>query len=264
MQLPSGGRDIGSYVRADMWETDKARVVGRAVDLDHLRDPNGQVRAAALCSLIDFAGGVGSGLASLPDGWVVTTNLAVRTVAGAHRGPLRIDSEVLRRGRNNVVAHVQIHDEGDDDALVADGVLTSAILVPEDGPPQWERPMRITRPPMEEPPPVIDEWLALRRLDANGSGQGVVEVDLTDNLRNPWGIMHGGVVAFLVDLATAHASGGATTDVVLHFLAPNRTGPVRATAQPLGTRRDGTVCRVEVRDLGADRTTAVAIATARV
>jgi uncharacterized protein (TIGR00369 family) len=117
---------------------------------------------------------------------------------------------------------------------------------------------------MEAPPPAIDEWLALRRVDADGSGHGVVEVDLTDNLRNPWGIMHGGVVAFLVDLATAHASGGATTDVVLHFLAPNRTGPVRATAQPLGTRRDGTVCRVEVRDLGADRTTAVAIATARV
>ena len=124
--------------------------------------------------------------------------------------------------------------------------------------------MRITRQPMDEPPTVIDEWLALRRLDANGSGHGVVEVDLTDNLRNPWGIMHGGVVAFLVDLATAHATGGATTDVVLHFLAPHRAGPVRATARPLGTRSDGTVCRVEVRDLGADRTTAVAVATARV
>ena len=48
---------------------------------------------------------------------------------------------------------------------------------------------------------------------------------------------------------------------MLHFLAPNRVGPVRATARVLGQRPDGDVLRVEVRDEGADRTTAVAIVT---
>ena len=87
---------------------------------------------------------------------------------------------------------------------------------------------------------------------------------LAEQLRNPWGILHGGAVASLVDIAAEHASGGVTTDVVLHFLAPNRVGPVRATAEPVGARRraDGTVMRVEVRDVGADRVTALAIATA--
>ena len=33
--------------------------------------------------------------------------------------------------------------------------------------------------------------------------------------------------------------GGCTTDVVLHFLAPNRVGPVRASARVLGRRADG-------------------------
>ena len=56
--------------------------------------------------------------------------------------------------------------------------------------------------------------------------------------------------------------GGIVTDVVLHFLAPNRVGPVRAEVRVLGSRADGTICRVEVRDAGADRVTAVAIATA--
>ena len=71
------------------------------------------------------------------------------------------------------------------------------------------------------------------------------------------------MVASLIDLAAEHATGGITADVVLHFLAPNRVGPVRAEARPLGSRADGTVLRVEVRDHGADRVTALAVVTAR-
>jgi hypothetical protein len=70
--------------------------------------------------------------------------------------------------------------------------------------------------------------------------------------------MHGGVVAMLVDLA----AGARTTDVTLQFLAPNKVGPVRARRQDLGARSDGNVVRVEVRDEGLDRVTAVAVATA--
>src|SRR5437763_7842576 len=112
------------------------------------------------------------------------------------------------------------------------------------------------------PPPselvTLDEWLGVR-----SAGRNAVEIDLADELRNPWGILHGGVVATLVDLAAEHATGGVTTDVVLHFLAPNRAGPVRATARALGARTDGEVCRVEVRDEGSDRLTALAVVVAR-
>ena len=107
-------------------------------------------------------------------------------------------------------------------------------------------------------PPLIVEWLGVR--DAGPHG---VEIDLADAIRNPWGILHGGVVAMLVDLAAERATGRITTDVVLHFVAPNRVGPVRATARSLGVRNDEEVCRVEVRDDGADRVTAVAVVTAR-
>ena len=80
---------------------------------------------------------------------------------------------------------------------------------------------------------------------------------LADALRNPWGILHGGAVASLIDVAAEHVTGGVTTDVVLHFLAPNRVGPVRANVRTIGSRADGTVLRVEVRDEGADRVTAL-------
>jgi acyl-coenzyme A thioesterase PaaI-like protein len=48
---------------------------------------------------------------------------------------------------------------------------------------------------------------------------------------------------------------------VLHFLAPNRVGPVRATANTLGSRADGAIVRVEVRDEGVGRVTALAVVT---
>ncbi len=264
---PQTGRDVSRYVRVGLREVDSAdgtpRVVGRAPASAHLRGPGGEVRAGALLTMLDNVGGLCGGLAALPDGWVVSTNLSARTLRTAHVGPFRIDAGVLRQGRASVVTAVRIHDEGAHDALVVDGVLTSAILVPENGPPRWTRPMVLEpgEPPPEPVPPITD-WLGARPVDDT-----TLEMPLTETLRNPWGILHGGAVAALVDLAAEHVTGGITTDVVLHFLAPNRTGPVRATARPVGTtpirpRADGTVLRVELRDEGADRVTALAIVTA--
>jgi uncharacterized protein (TIGR00369 family) len=257
---PERGRDVSRYIRMSMREDAPGHVVGRAPVAPHLMRADGALRAGALLTMLDNVGGICAGLASLPDGWVVSTNLAARLLAPARIGPLRIEAGVLRRGRNNVVTSVEIRDEGADDLEIGNGVLTSAILVPEQGPPVWNRPVVIepddgTVAP--DPLPIRD-WLGVRAPNAT-----TVEIDLADEHRNPWGILHGGVVASLVDFATEHAAGAPTADVVLHFLAPNRVGPVRAQATPLGTRSDGTVCRVEVRDEGAGRLTALAVATAR-
>jgi uncharacterized protein (TIGR00369 family) len=257
------GHDVRRYVRVKMREVERAAgaspvLVGHAPASAHLRGPGGGVRGGALLTMLDNVGGLCGGLAALPDGWVVSTNLSARTVLLQHAGPFRIDANVLRQGRASVVTAVQIRDEGAGDALVVDGVLTSAILVPKDGPPRWDRPVVLDPgDPPAEPSPAIREWLGARTVDATS-----IEMPLADSLRNPWGILHGGALASLIDLAAEHATGGVTTDVVLHFLAPNRVGPVRATTRVIGSRPDGTVLRVEVRDVGADRVTALAIVTA--
>jgi uncharacterized protein (TIGR00369 family) len=172
---------------------------------------------------------------------------------------MRIDARVVRQGRASVVTAVEIHDEGAHDALVVDGVLTSAILVPKNGPPAWGRPLVLRAgEEISEPIPSIPEWLGALAVD-----ESTVEMPLADSFRNPWGILHGGAVASLIDLAAEHVTDGVTADVVLHFLAPNRVGPVRAVARPIGSRADGTVSRVEVRDHGADRVTALSVVTSR-
>jgi len=257
---PETGREVSRYVRVRLHEVESPegegpRVVGHAPASAHLRGPVGGVRGGALFTMLDNVGGLCGGLAALPDGWVVSTNLSARTVRLEHVGPFRIDARVLRQGRASVVTAVEIRDEGAGDVLVVDGVLTSAILVPENGPPSWTRPLALD--PGEPPPgpaPSLPQWL-----DAHAVDGFTMEMPLAMTLRNPWGILHGGAVASLIDLAAEHVAGGITTDVVLHFLAPNCVGPVRAAAREIGSRADGTVLRVEVRDEGADRVTALAV-----
>jgi uncharacterized protein (TIGR00369 family) len=257
---PAEGREVSRYVQVTLRETDEAHITGHATAAEHLRAPDGRLRAGALLTLCDNVGGLCGGLAALPDGWVVTTNLATRILSRVATGPLHLESRVLRTGRHNVVTDVTIRDDGADGTLLVTGVLTSSILVPENGPPEWTRPVviAIDLDDGAAPPPPIPQWLGARPVDGN-----TLAIDLEAQHRNPWGILHGGVVAMLVDLTVEHATGRAATDVALHYLAPNRTGPVHATARVLGTRSDGEVVRVEVRDLGTDRVTAIGIVTAR-
>jgi len=259
---PDNGRDVSRYVRVELHEVEPSddgtpRLTGHAPASAHLRRPDGGVRTGALLTMFDNVGGLCGGLAALPDGWVVSTNLSARLVRLDHVGPFRIDARILRRGRASTVTAVEIRDEGARDMLVVDGVLTSAVLIPENGPPRWARPLVLgPGEPLPAPVPTVADWLGAHTTD-----ETTVEMRLTDTLRNPWGILHGGALASLIDLTAEHVTGGITTDVVLHFLAPNRVGPVRATGYALGSRVDGTVTRIDVRDEGAGRVTALAVVT---
>ena len=245
-------------------EPSDTHVVGEVLELDHLRGPMGNVRAGALLTMADTVGGMCSGLAVLP-GWVVSTNLMLSTAPVAppagHRGPFALDARILRAGRNAVVTQVEIRDAGSRDQLVADGVLTSAVLEPAGGPPDFPRPMVLAAPGGTDPVLPLLEFFGIR-----AHSDTAVALDIADRVRNPWGILHGGATAVLVDAAATHAVGerATATDVVMHFLRPGRVGPAVARTTVIGHRPDGHVVRVEVVDAGADdRVMAVAVVTVR-
>jgi uncharacterized protein (TIGR00369 family) len=272
MEITNEGRSVARYAGVDLREVgdwENGEIIGEAVAPlhDHLRGAGGGVRTGALLTMCDNVGGFCAGLAALPDGWVVTTNLTITLAPALAVGPLKLRSSVLRAGRAAVVTDVRVTDSGAADAVVADAIVTSAVLVPEGGPPVWSRPAHLQPPPPEGPLPPLLDWLGVR--DVAGADAGVVELDVTDAVRNPWGIVHGGVTAALVDVAAERAAAARTAgpvetgDVALHFLAPSRVGPVRATATVMGERTDGMVVLVEVRDVGQDRVAARAVATVR-
>jgi uncharacterized protein (TIGR00369 family) len=271
LNIDRATRAVGQYFAVSQreigdWANGEIVLEGSVPLADHLRGANGGARAGAIAAMVDNVGGLAGGLAALPDGWVVSTNLTTRVASLDHVGPLRLRADILRRGRASVVDRVQVFDDGAGGVRVAEGVLTSAVLVPDGGPPAFARPVAMAPGHIAAAPPFA-EWLRTRRA---GDPRTVVELDLRDELRNPWGIMHGAVVSALVDLASVEtvaptsAAAVATADITLHFLAPGRIGPVAARTRVLGERPDGVVVRVEIVDRGADdRRMAVAVTTVR-
>jgi uncharacterized protein (TIGR00369 family) len=203
---------------------------------------DGGLRAGVLATLVDTAGGLVTGLAVLPD-WVVTADLSVRMWGPVLRGPARAEARLLRRGRTTAIAEILLYD-GDASAPCGAGVLTSGVLTPDFAlPSDLGRPMVPTGPP--EPPgghPPLTEWLGVRTHPAGA------ELDVAPGLLNPWGMVHGGVSAMLVDAAVETATGQAVGDLFLRYLRPARAGPIRASVSELGP---GAV-RVVVSDEGAD------------
>jgi uncharacterized protein (TIGR00369 family) len=270
---PSGAVDLrhymNDYFRLERWEVPPAdgdegfsEFGGRMPLDDHHRGAGGGMRTGALLTNLDSVGGFLAGLSVLPR-WIVTTSLMVTVTRLDHRGPLRVHGRVLRRGRNAVVAGLDVRDEGRDDVLVAACTGTFAVLDPGDMTLAFTRPAVVPMPPPMPDAPVPEAFFHIEP----GSGT-TTRLQLADHLRNPWGILHGGAMAMLVDVAACRAAastgdavadpdpasgtGLAAGDTVLHYLRPVRVGPVEAHCRVVGGQAGRTVVRVAVYDLGAE------------
>lgn len=271
-RLP-GEWPVGTYLRVEQWAPSPLDGDGRPIRLrsrvpvdPHLVDEAGGLHAGALLTVIDSVGGYLAGISVQPAG-VVTTSMTLRMGRRRHVGPLLCEASILRRGRASVVVLVSVTDEGDDDAAVASSLMTCAVLARETPDPTFVgRPVHHPMaPPQPEPVSLVDFFGV-----QPGSGL-VTHLAIGDYLRNSWGILHGGAVALLADLAAVRAvrfevgsveGALSATDMVLHYLAPARVGPVEARCTVIGTRPDASVVRVAMYDTGVeDRMTALASVT---
>ena len=70
-------------------------------------------------------------------------------------------------------------------------------------------------------------------------GEAVIKIDMRDDLRQPSGVLHGGVTATLIDTAMAFAvitqlgpsERSSTVDLTVHYLRPHLTGTFTCTAK---------------------------------
>jgi len=105
------------------------------------------------------------------------------------------------------------------------------------------------------------------RITEMTAGHARAEIEVTPELHTPFGNLHGGVIAALVD----HVLGAvlypviepgawaATTEFKLNYLAPVTTGTLAADASVLSLMRSTAVVRIEVSNEG--RTVALAQGT---
>lgn len=232
------------------------RTVSTVLDVrDDLCDAGGALRMGAAAYAVDVATGQALGLAVVDwDLWVVTTDLDCHLVAPVVDGPLRVEAEVVRAGATTAVARFSLHDDGRGEA-VGGGTVTC-------------RPF-----PFEFDPVILQMPIGeVRRHGATASGRrplaehlglrpgedGSVEIDIVDGVRNPWGILHGGATACLVDAAAETAGSaalgrpGRVCSQLVRFLAPGRVGPARAEPRLLALADGRALVEVLVRDTGAD------------
>lgn len=70
-------------------------------------------------------------------------------------------------------------------------------------------------------------------------GEAVIKIDMRDDLRQPAGLLHGGVTAALIDTAMAYAvitrlaegERASTVDLTVHYLRPHTEGIFTCTAK---------------------------------
>lgn len=100
--------------------------------------------------------------------------------------------------------------------------------------------------------------------------EAVISIDMRDDLRQPAGVLHGGVTATLIDTAMAFAvrtrlavdETAATIDLTVHYLRPHISGTFTCTAKVVRAgKRIFTVSADVVNEEGKHIATAVATYT---
>ena len=223
---------------------------------------HGAVRASVLALMIDVVAGIV--LDDDPDAWMLTSDMSVRMRPLPAPDSITTRSTILRRGRRSATAVVDL--VTDDGAPVATGAIGFARV-----------PRRETDPPKPPVPPqrvttIFDGSRILTRPLREEAGiavldsmTGVVEMDVTPELRNPVGTLQGAMVALVAEAAAEELASARSdlpavvTDLDLRYLAQTGAGPVQSRCCLLGNAPDSPI-QVELFDRSSDRLTTLVYA----
>ncbi len=223
---------------------------------------HGMVRASVLAFVIDVVAGIP--LDQDRDVWTLTSDMTVRMRPVA--APARIDatSTILRQGRRSATSVVElVTDEG---APIAAGAIGFAKIPRKpDDPPK-------PNVPLGEIPSIFRSPTLLTRLLREEAGievidavEGVVQVEVTADLRNPAGTLQGAMVALLAEaaaedlMAARFGSPVVVTDLDLRYLRMAHVGPVRTRSRLLGTGPDAPI-QIELIDTSTAQVTTLVYA----
>ncbi len=225
---------------------------------------HGVVRASVLAFVIDVAAGIP--LDQDATMWTLTSDMSVRMRPTFP--PDRIDarSTVLRRGRRSATALVEL--QSDRGKPVATGAIGFAnIPRKETDPPKPNVPLGQIPTIFRNPGTLIAPLREEARIEVIDAAAGVVQVEVTPDLRNPAGTLQGAMVALLAEaaaedlIATRFGSPVVVTDLDLRYLRKAQVGPVRTRSRLLGTGPDTSV-QIELIDTSTDQITTLVYARA--
>jgi len=221
---------------------------------------HGIVRASVLSFVIDVVAGIP--LDQDAEVWTLTSDMSVRM--RPIPAPDRVDatSTILRRGRRSATSLVELR-TGEGAPIATGAIGFTNIPRQTTDPPKPNVPLRQTplifRDPARLARPLREE-AGIQMIDAT---EGIVQVEVTPDLRNPAGTLQGAMVALLAEAAAEDLmearfeSSFVVTDLDLRYLRKARVGPVRTRCRLLGTGPEAPV-QIELIDTStSDITTLV-------
>ena len=241
----------------------KSRSTIRAPVVQEVCTDHGAMHVGVMATLVDIIGGALSIRAVYPD-WAATADLWIHTSRRATSGMVEAAGSVLKAGRTTVVAEVEIREEAPNSShqkrSIGSAMMTFSRLSRRQDTPELEMDERsaetfhfaIDGSGLNQP--YLDE-VGVRVLDKAG---GVIEVTMSNYIRNSFGSLQGGIVAILGDVAGQQAARALTgkplitSDLAIHYLSQGKVGPFRTKATVLRTTGDTALTRVEVIDRGSD------------
>ncbi len=233
----------------------------------------GGVQVGIIATLVDILGGALTVRAVHPD-WAATADLAVHTNERVSSDRISAVGSLIRTGSTMIVLDLDI--------LQETGLASG----------QWKSIgcglISFSRLPRREDTINIDfgaeatntfqfategsglnktylEEIGARVLDEEG---GMVELHMSDYVRNSFGALQGGIVAVLADVSGQYAARAVTgrpmitSDLGVHYLSQGKIGPIRTGARIIRVNDETVLTRIEVMDTGAgDRILGLAMNT---
>jgi acyl-coenzyme A thioesterase PaaI-like protein len=201
-----------------------------------VRGADGAVALGALATLVDTCGSRVSTATAHPH-WTATADLSVTTARRPHDGVVGADARLLKAGSKVISVGVDLGGVGSTFARIpreASAVIGSRLVVGQ----------RLLQPLIGPPPDAfILGRMGLRVVD------GGIDLELGDYVRNSFGTIHGGALAFLVTAAAEGATGMVGADLLLRYLGQTAVG-ARAEATVVRSGPDHAVCDVRVVESG--------------
>jgi len=240
---------------------EKTHCIVRAPVVPQICTERGGVHASVVATLVDLLGASLAIRAIYPD-WIATAGLSIYLSRPAISGTIVASGTVIRAGQSVNVIDVDISEESNSAAHPSTSIGSAIITFSR-------LPRR--KDTIEVEPDSVNgitfavegSGLSRRYLDEVGlqildDTAGIVEIKMTDYVRNSFGAIQGGIVALLADIAGQCAARAATgqplitKDLTLHYLSQGKVGPFVTRARMLRKTDDTALTRVELVDRGAN------------
>jgi len=241
----------------------KERSTARAPVVPAVCNDQGTMHVGILATMIDLLGGILAASVAYPD-WIATADLSVYSKQRAQAGEVTAVGSVVRAGRAAVVVEAEILAEIAESGAAATSIGSAVAtfsrlprrednlnIGSDDGSHQVFA-LRAEVPGLSQH---LLEKAGLRVLD---EAVGVVELDMSEYVRNSFRALQGGMVALMADVAGQYAARAIahkpviTADLAIHYLSQGKAGPFYTRTKVLRMTGDSVLTRVEILDRGAD------------